>query len=54
MIQQEKNEDQKGISLILVDEYLYEDYLRFCKFFDTSKNLMSNSDLIKQYCLQRP
>lgn len=66
LIQEEKyNKDQKDISfylsdvkscisLILVDECSYEDYLRFCKFIDTNEKLLSNSDLIQQYCLQRP
>lgn len=33
------------IKMILIDECLYDDYRRFCKFIDTDENVLSNSFL---------
>ena len=41
------------VSLILIDECSYDDYQRFCKFCDANEKLMSNSDLIQQFCLHK-
>lgn len=65
LLEQEKNnKNQKDVSiylndikscvtLILVDEYSYNDYLKFCKFCDMDEKIMSTDNLIYEYYLHK-